>query len=94
MSSHNWKFDYRVSPWERLMDKTGANLENVGEGHYRKPSAQRLQLEKKLDLSDVIVNALPDRCPGNLTDPNQYYFTDSRKAAKAYKTNKIRQRRY
>lgn len=49
------------------MDKTGANLENVGEGHYRKPSAQRLQLEKKLDLSDVIVNALPDRCPGNLT---------------------------
>ena len=64
MSSHNWKFDYYVSQWERFMDKTGGNIENVGEGHYRKPSAQRLQLEKKLELTDVIIKALPDRYPG------------------------------
>lgn len=63
MSSHNWKYDYKTTPWEQLMDKTGGNLENIKIGHYRKATKHmpKKKREKALDLIKTIVEDIPDR---------------------------------
>lgn len=65
MSSHNWKFDYRTTPWEQLMNRTMGTLEGVQDGHYRKPSETRKKQERetRLELIDQVISETSNRYP-------------------------------
>lgn len=58
MSIANWKFDYKISPWENLLNKTGDDGNDIKDGHYRKHSKMRNKQENdhKIELIEAKLN--------------------------------------
>lgn len=63
MSANNWKFDYKSTPWDHLMNRTGDLERGVSKGHYRQPSEHRPKesVAKQLEWIDETINKIPSR---------------------------------
>lgn len=75
MSGHNWEFDYYNNPWNKMINKTSGNWENLKTGHYRAASK-----EKRSDSLDIFKEEPPkpkeEKPKGKLCRNNTFYNID------------------